>query len=378
MFRSAIFLRFFRALGERTIITILYGERSESMGYVAEFGAKLLNGFFKRNQFFEEGIKFQTALEKLCKKNKDKDIYVCAYKYQQNEDGLCDIKTAPIISDVYFDFDMDKMESTSYGKLKASVLALLGYLYKEMNISSSQIRLYFSGSKGFHVIIPHEIFDLQPEPDLNRKIEKFVKYCAQKSGAEHMDFGIYDKRRLFRVPGTINSKSGLYKVPVTSMQIASMSYDAMKKWASEKRDSPHEWVKAEKNNRAVNKWQEIQAYEEPKKRKGKPRANNGKKYPLLPCVQSLLKTGVASGCRNITGISIASSMLQSNLSEDEVLDLLNDWNELNDPPMDIAEVNSIYLSALRMSDSGMMYGCNSFRQLGACVETCKFYNTQEK
>ena len=134
MFRSAIFLRFFRALGERTIITILYGERSESMGYVAEFGAKLLNGFFKRNQFFEEGVKFQTALEKLCKKNKGKDIYVCAYKYQQNEDGSGDIKTAPIISDVYFDFDMDKMESASYGKLKASVLALLGYLYKEMNI----------------------------------------------------------------------------------------------------------------------------------------------------------------------------------------------------------------------------------------------------
>ena len=193
-----------------------------------------------------------------------------------------------------------------------------------------------------------------------------------------MDFGIYDKRRLFRVPGTINSKSGLYKVPVTSMQIASMSYDAMKKWASEKRDSPHEWVKAEKNDKAVNKWQEIQVYEEPKKRNSRSRVNNGKKYPLLPCVQSLLKTGVASGCRNITGISIASSMLQSNLSEDEVLDLLNDWNELNDPPMDIAEVNSIYLSALRMSDSGMMYGCNSFRQLGACVETCKFYNTQEK
>ena len=341
------------------------------MAFIGEFGGKLPNGYFRRNQFHECGQKFDSAFEKFRKENLNKDIYICAYKYEPDESGVADIKTAPLMGDIYFDFDIDKITPDSYSKLKASVLALTGYFYKTMEISNSDIRIYFSGSKGFHVIIPAEIFSIKPDINLNKQIEKFVKFCASKSGAECIDFGIYDRRRLFRVPGSINSKSGLYKVPVTAEQLALFSCDDLLEWAKKDHPVPDTWKTPEKNSKAVSEWEKIQAYEEPKKEhKAK---HSDRSFPLLPCAQAILNSGVSSGQRNIAGVALASSLLQSNnVKKEEILDLMDEWNERINPPIDISEVRAIYLSALKMNDAGMFYGCSSFKRLGFCVETCKF------
>lgn len=344
------------------------------MSFIGEFGGKLPNGFFRRNQFHECGEDFDKAFNAFRKENQNKDIYICAYKYKQDMDNVADIKTAPLMSDVYFDFDIDNMDSSkAYGNLKASVLCMIGYLYKSIGIKHNQMRIYFSGSKGFHVVIPAEIFALEPDVDLNLKIEKFVEFCMEASGAKYIDLGIYDRRRLFRVPGTINSKSGLYKVPVTTTQIAMFSHDDMINWASEQRDNPDEWAEPIKNIKAIVEWEKIQAYEKPKVTEGAFKRDPNKQYPLLPCAQAILESGVQTGQRNVAGVALASSLFQSNsLNKDEVLALMHDWNESNDPPMNPVEVNAIVRSAEAMNEKGMLYGCSSFRRIGFCVDSCRF------
>ena len=76
-------------------------------------------------------------------------------------------------------------------------------------------QLYFSGT-GFHVGIPGNAFRWKPCPDLHLK----VKDELQARGIyEYADSSVSDKTRIIRVVNTLNSKSSLWKIPITSSEL---------------------------------------------------------------------------------------------------------------------------------------------------------------
>lgn len=80
--------------------------------------------------------------------------------------------------------------------------------------------VYFSGCKGFHIGFPSPLFGLGPSIDL----PKLVKQTALAiSGGVPIDYHIYDKNRLLRVPNSRHGKSGLYKTFLTIEQISTWS-----------------------------------------------------------------------------------------------------------------------------------------------------------
>jgi len=75
--------------------------------------------------------------------------------------------------------------------------------------------LYFSGGRGFHVVIPHEVFGQTPAQDnhlINRKLADLIQ---EETGELHFDPAIYSNRRQFRLPNSRHQKSGLYKIALT-------------------------------------------------------------------------------------------------------------------------------------------------------------------
>ena len=91
----------------------------------------------------------------------------------------------------------------------------------------------------------------------------------------------------------------------------------------------------------------------------------------LPCVEYLLQNGAEEGQRNNCTIALASSLFQIGHSREEVIEILDTWNQTkNEVPISDRELYTTINSAYNNSRNGIYYGCSAFRELGVCVKNC--------
>ncbi|NLF59369.1 MAG: hypothetical protein GX580_17220 [Candidatus Hydrogenedens sp.] len=93
---------------------------------------------------------------------------------------------------------------------------------------------WFSGGKGFHVLLPNVGLAPEPGPDFRVAARAFVESMGRESGCGP-DTAIYDAVRIFRAPNTRHPKSGLYKVSITADELLRISADGVRRLASEPR-----------------------------------------------------------------------------------------------------------------------------------------------
>ncbi|NJM94500.1 MAG: hypothetical protein HC842_07415 [Cytophagales bacterium] len=74
------------------------------------------------------------------------------------------------------------------------------------------LAVFFSGSKGFHVMVPEGYFGLKHDKDLPYVLRDLAKFL--KTTYPTLDPAIYNYNRKFRVPFTKHEKTGLFKVMV--------------------------------------------------------------------------------------------------------------------------------------------------------------------
>lgn len=81
-------------------------------------------------------------------------------------------------------------------------------------------QLYFSGSKGFHIILPWQSLNRANSPEANYVLKWMVSsYLRSLSGVHTFDPLVYSNKSFLRMPNTRNVKSGLYKIPLTREEI---------------------------------------------------------------------------------------------------------------------------------------------------------------
>lgn len=302
------------------------------------------------------------------------DVYYTIYTYYGEDKDKC-----PILAPLYLDFDDDDVEG-HYLEERSDVYRAVQLLSKWFKVPVEQVRLYFSGSKGFHVIIPHEIFGWAPSADLNTKLKCVMAQIQKELGTGRIDGRIYDRKRLFRIPNSINGKSGLYKIPLTLDELMKIpSYEELKQIASKPKLAMFPVpVYSKESQEAFEGW--IQAHQEQKharRHTGPMKIPEGGR-PLLPCVEAILRDGVGEGSRNNTAVAVASSILQSGKTLDETEDILYEWNERNDPPLEGHELHAVLMSAYRMFESERFYGCSTFKDLGLCLGGDCILNRSER
>lgn len=117
-----------------------------------------------------------------------------------------DLNGEVISTPLYADFDGVGCE--------ADVLELHDNLTKRFGVSPL---IYFSGSKGFHVIYPVTV----KSKYAHKVCESFFKaFCS----SPFLDEKVYTNRRLFRILNSRHYKTGLYKIQVTPEEIISGQY----------------------------------------------------------------------------------------------------------------------------------------------------------
>ena len=294
------------------------------------------------------------------------DKYMTIYSYESENINSCNF-----IAPLYLDFDIDDLER-NYDKLIRDLRIIVYRLKSELHLDNNDIQIFFSGAKGFHILVDHRIFGFQPSRTLNKDLKTIALYYKASTFTKCIDTAIYDYRRLFRVPNTVNSKTGLYKVPISFSKLVNMKYTELLEYASKPRTMIMRPVKF--NQKAHDAFYALieRLAEQERRTVNTAMAReyvNSKK--LLPCVEYLLQNGAEPGQRNNSTVALASALFQIGTDKDEVIEILTEWNNSkNDEPIPMRELLATINSAYNNVGNKMYYGCSAFRDLGVCVKKC--------
>jgi hypothetical protein len=294
----------------------------------------------------------------------NKGIYLSAYWYDN-----IDVKEANLYGHFYMDFDSEE----DFEKARTDACNTVHYLTWRSfcNIPQRFIRVFFSGKKGIHVVVPAVVFGIEPSKDLNHHYrmmaEQILIKSAEYSKEEDLkttDFKIYDRRRLFRVPNSIHQGTGLYKVPLTIDELKTATYEEILAKAREPAqptwELAHEIVRARQfYYECIEKWKN--RYE---KKFNKDRVQ--KTLDFEPkCVTDLLQSGPQKGQRNNTAAALVSYFKRRGKSEQETWEAIVEWNNGS---MEDRELKSVVSSVY---NGDYEYGCSTLEKLSTCYADCK-------
>ena len=323
-------------------------------------------GIFQRNIF--TSLKDKKDIRK---KFNNTDVYATIYQYNNK-----DIDKSDLYGPMYLDLDLDIDSDAAYEILKNELKKIVTFLNLRYEIPIEYMRFYFSGKKGFHIFIPASVFGIQPDKKLNIYYKALAKEISKNTVYDVIDLRIYDNKRLVRLANSINSKSRLYKVPITYDNILLFSYSDIKEYAKEPKHLKYE--KPQYVEKAAENFKNIitQLEEEKKKKKYTiPKNVDISKVKFPECIKNIFENGASKGSRNNTAVILASALFQKGIDYDTGFQLLNKWNhEKVDPSINDNELTATIRSAYNLVQAGKRYGCNAINDLGLCVgKECRLY-----
>lgn len=273
-------------------------------------------------------------------------------------------------------FPLD-IDSEDLNLALGSARELASFFMSYWSTPEESLRIYFSGAGGFHVTLDCRIFgDVNPSENLYvvfSKMRKKVSKMAKLKNKETVDYCIKDRVRLFRLPNTKNSKSGLFKVQLTIDELFDYKIDEIKSKARTQRPlvftdesglistvdevEPIELAKElyeesldEVNNRKTNNF----------------RFNNAKlNYELegvdpleilCDAKKKIWNTEIKPGKRNETALRLASQFRISGFEKDKCLHLINWWNKNRKVNLPEDEVTTL-VESVYSANPPYSFGC---------------------
>ena len=238
---------------------------------------------------------------------------------------------------------------------------LTAFVVERWQIDPNAIQIYFSGSKGFHLMLDTRLFGkILPSKNLPLIFDSMRRHLALEL-PEHLretvDLAIKDRLRLLRLPNTVHEKSKLYKVRLSLDELRRLSPAEIRECARTIRPLiltdetgflSHAEVK--ENTAAGQFFQRIRRQLRRLTRRPFPyrfRRPADLAQLRFPCagVQTIWESHIEPGYRNNCAIRLASELRLLGLNEDEANDKLFEWNERNSIELPADELRSVVRSA---------------------------------
>ena len=247
--------------------------------------------------------------------------------FVEKTQSVSGFKGKHIADDLLFDFDGQDLDT-----VKTEIAKFIWHLKDDYGVPMQYMRLFFSGSKGFHLTIPFKAVCANPQPTEN--FYQVYKAIAQDlfDGFQFVDSAIYEMKHLFRMPNTINSKSNLFKIPLELAELDETTI-TIKHLAKTKRDLiPQEEIKQVPALKMLyDKWSNYNFNEI------RPAQHSNEGTSIL--------NSAPQGMRNATAIKLAGFYIDKGFSEGLTLEHLQLWNERNEPPLPEKELEILCSSA---------------------------------
>lgn len=312
------------------------------------------------------------------KPTSNKEVYRSVYLFSQdfkdyvnknkskNSSGIAGYKGIVSIDYIPLDFDGDVL-STTLDLCKKYIQYLSSYWH----IDCRRLKYYFSGSKGFHILIPADMILFKPSVDLPNQIKNFVRNLNTEFKEDYSsDLSIYDRTRAFRVENTINQKSGLYKIQLLYNEIISLTAEQICILAKEPRTLTLPSIKIKTNKILQELFEKNEVKKEPIKQKEESKIVTRGKL----CYAQILQ-GVKEGFRDNCALRLATHFRKEGMDYDTTLAAMLKWNEKNQPPMQDEEIERKTLSAYNVDYD---FGCNDDILQNFCSEECILKGNKDK
>lgn len=303
----------------------------------------------------------------------DRDSYCTVLMYETIPQ-----QTSRAYGEFYMDFDIDMKKDSDFEKIRKDVLIVISTLKRQVKLKSDDMHIFFSGNKGFHVMVNPKALGIVPKKDLHKDYKLFARRLKSYTLYKTLDTVVYDKVRLMRINNTINSKSGLYKVKINEEILRKFSYEEMKEYAKSPKEDAGEYTTATTQEASESYRKMIR---EQKKADSKAEQEALEKRSLiqsrdlLPCLAYILDSKIEKGSRNNTAVMLASGMVQCGASAEEIVKKINEWSGRNGKEkLPFHEIKNTVKSAQKLYDEGKGYGCKSVQSLGYCIGSlCNLY-----
>ena len=264
-------------------------------------------------------------------------------------------------------------------------------------IDTRGLHVYFSGAKGFHLLLDVRLFGrVLPSTTLPLIFDAMRRHFVQElpeALRDTVDLGIKDRVRLLRLPNTIHEKSKLYKIPLNLEEMHHASAAEIKAFARSPRVLPLtdetgllSRVALKKNEKAAELFQRLKPQVKKFARKPFPyrfRRPSDPGHMTFPCaaLQWIWQNHIEPGYRNSCSIRLASGLRCLGLSEKEADGELQKWNETHGIQLPADEIHNVVRSAYHHRFP-YRYGCGDFVLRRFCplpdYESCRAFVARQR
>jgi len=378
-------------------MTNLYYSKPEIQKAIFEFCKnrevvpRYFEGFGKRPDSFEyKGDVFELVKKGATSFHCSEELWQDPLKIStdMNEEQLNELRTG---WDLLLDIDSKYLD---YSKIMAELIIKMFKFHGVKNIG-----IKFSGSKGFHLIVPwkafpKEINNIQAKdkfPEWPRIIVKYLIQQTKKQLIEKVsdlnrpnkyvkdfqapkevmpDLILVSPRHLFRTPYSLHEKTSLASVVINVGNIQKFDMKDADPMKAEIRDFMPDVEEGEAKELLVQAldWHKDNNPEEEEKKKGDfktVKISNLSEDNLPPCIKKILD-GISDGRQR--SVFVLISLFRSiGMDRDELEKRIYQWNEKNKPPLKLG----IIKNQLKVAYKGkilMSPNCKEYYQgIGVCA-----------
>lgn len=272
----------------------------------------------------------------------------------------------PMLSGFLLDFD----DAENPEKARKEAVIIVKEIVRRYRIPEESVGICFSGGKGFHIVLNRRIFNVEPSGLLPQVWKSMAEELLNQCRLRTLDVGIYDCRRLWRLP---NSKhpSGYYKIHITKSELENLSMEKIREQATKPRTtitivskhSPEaeEWYRQHVNK--VTRWMEERKHE-------------FKSSDLImlgvdiPCVQRLFQSSIPEGKRNVSRYALTVYFKTIGKSVEECKALLLGFNNRCTPP---ERQDEVLRQVEYLYEREYHIGCGNFQEYCTGKEHCPLF-----
>ena len=246
---------------------------------------------------------------------------------------------------------------------------ILLMLENTLDLNLNNLDCYFSGHKGFHINIPAECFGgFEPSAKLNDIFIRMYERLELES-----DKKVYKRNGLLRLPNTLNTKSGKFKIPLRANEIESLEIEDILFAANEPRFLlEKDYSKIEENDNLLSLYAECKEAikKEPKKTLKQP-----KNSIVLPTVNKVKANGVIKGIRNEALFELALQWRALGFNEEKAKKEAIRFNsKCNPPSKDYNQISNTVKSAYAYERKYQMDGVARFFREDVYLNSLKTAN----
>lgn len=285
------------------------------------------------------------------------------------------VKGEVFISPLYFDLDNPTDPEVS----RVDAVKLVDFFTKELDVKDSDVQAYFSGSKGFHVLVESQALGISPRNDLHKIFKHIAGYLVHRLGLTSLDLVVYTSSRMLRLPNSVHQKTRLFKIELSLDELRNKNLGEIKALAnSPRKEGP--FTPAQRQADLTAREKAAYFYKDKEKEYLQAAATGGDRYAKEryafkkgyppECVKDILGGGwKKDGDRNQATVQLACYYKDAGHTQEDAAKALEEWVKSHTSAESgyqvqqrIANTRSV-VEAVYSKDNSYKFGCAFIRAL---------------